>query len=206
MGAGHKPAPITFYKYKYRTMTLVTIAYHSKYGHTKKQAESVLNGCSLIDGVTAGIINVSEINDNDWLLLDRSNAIIFGSPTYMGSASADFKSFMDASSSRWMKQAWKNKIAAGFTNSGSLSGDKLSTLLQFVIFASQHSMIWLGLDVMPGTVNSDNHTLNRMGGSLGAMAQSDNAPADITPNMDDLATAKYLGKRIAEYAKKTKGL
>ncbi|MFV9972394.1 MAG: hypothetical protein AB8V06_05700 [Francisella endosymbiont of Hyalomma asiaticum] len=51
---------------------------------------------------------------------------------------------MEKSSRKWYEQKWKNKITAGFTNSHSLSGDKLNYLMQLVIFAAQHRMIWVG--------------------------------------------------------------
>jgi len=40
----------------------------------------------------------------------------------MGGASADFKKFADTSSKPWFGQKWKDKIAAGFTNSATMNG------------------------------------------------------------------------------------
>ena len=45
---------------------------------------------------------------------------------------------------------WKDKIAAGFTNSGSRSGDKLATLIQLALFAARHGMHWINLGLPPG--------------------------------------------------------
>ena len=64
----------------------------------------------------------------------RQCAIIMGCPTYMGSPSADMKRFMEASSGRWMEQKWADKLAAGFTNSGSQNGDKQNTLVDIATF------------------------------------------------------------------------
>ena len=107
---------------------------------------------------------------------------------------------MDASSKPWYSQAWKDKIAAGFTNSASLSGDKLSSLLQLAIFAGQHSMIWVGLGLMPSNSSkAQRNDLNRSGSYIGAMAQSDSdMGADVTPPQGDLDTAAHLGKRVTE--------
>ena len=138
-----------------------------------------------------------------WAALDAADAIIFGAPTYMGSASAPFKAFMDATSSRWMSRAWVDKIAAGFTNSGSQSGDKLNTLMGFVVLAMQLGMIWVGNDQMPGNNNSHGSVEdgNRLGFSLGAAAQSnvDQGP-DAGPSASDLRTAEHYGQRIATVA------
>jgi len=122
---------------------LIAVVYHSGYGHTKKQAESVIRGINGIEHATAKLYTVEKASQ-DPTELNEMNGIIFGSPTYMGSASAPFKAFMDASSKVWMHQNWKDKIAAGFTNSHSLSGDKLNTLIQLTVFAMQHGMIWVG--------------------------------------------------------------
>ena len=106
-------------------------------------------GALNIAEATAALVKVEEI-DRHWADLEKADAIIFGSPTYMGSASAPFKAFMDASSKVWAAQGWKDKIAAGFTNSASQSGDKLATLQQLAIFAAQHGMMWVGLGLLPG--------------------------------------------------------
>ena len=187
-------------------MTKVAIVYHSGYGHTEVQANHVQKGADSVDGVSADLIKADDAA-GDIDSLKAYDAIIFGAPTYMGSASAGFKAFMDASSKAWMAGDWKDKIAAGFTNSGSLSGDKFNTLVQFVTLAAQHGMIWVSLgaenetagnDVEPG----DPTKMNRVGAYLGAMAQSDNKPPSETPESGDLKTAEHLGKRVSEAAKR----
>jgi NAD(P)H dehydrogenase (quinone) len=185
-------------------MSLIAIVYHSGYGHTARQAEAAARGALAVPGVTAALIKVEEA-DRHWADLEQAEAIIFGSPTYMGSASAPFKAFMDASSRVWGAQGWKDKLAAGFTNSASQSGDKLATLQQLSIFAAQHGMIWVGLGLMPGNNSSAGRVddLNRLGSYLGAMAQSnaDQGP-EYGPTPADLKTAEHLGRRVAEAAKR----
>jgi NAD(P)H dehydrogenase (quinone) len=185
-------------------MTQVAVVYHSGYGHTAEQAKAVVRGAEKVAGTEAVLYTAQEAEAH----LDKlasADAIIFGSPTYMGSASAPMKSFMDASSKVWFTRDWKDKIAAGFTNSGSQSGDKLSTLIQLAVFAAQHGMIWVGVDLLPGNNNSKGsvNDLNRLGGFLGAMAQSnvDQGP-EAGPLPSDLLTAEYLGERVAKFAQK----
>jgi NAD(P)H dehydrogenase (quinone) len=181
-------------------MTKVAIVYHSGYGHTKVQAEAVAKGAAEVAGTTAFLVPVDEYDARQAELND-ADAIIFGAPTYMGSVSAPFKTFMDASSKVWYGQGWKDKIAAGFTNSASQSGDKLNSLIQLAVFAAQHGMIWVGTGLLPGNNSSKGSTadLNRLGSSLGAMAQSnaDQGP-DVAPIESDRLTAAALGKRVAE--------
>jgi NAD(P)H dehydrogenase (quinone) len=185
-------------------MTKIVVVYHSGYGHTAVQAEAVARGARKAAGAEVTLLTSDEAQQQ-WENLKAADAIIFGCPTYMGSASAQFKTFMDASSKAWFTQDWKDKIAAGFTNSGSQSGDKLSTLSQLAVFAAQHGMIWVGLGLLPGNNNSKGsvNDLNRLGGFLGAMAQSnvDEGP-DAGPIQSDLLTAELLGERVAAIAHK----
>ncbi|PWC87492.1 NADPH-dependent FMN reductase [Azospirillum sp. TSH100] len=172
----------------------IAIVYDSGYGHTAKLASHVAQGVNEVEGATAALIAVAD--GVDWAALEASDAIIFGSPTYNGLISARLKGFMeDSTRTAWIPQKWRNKIAAGFTNSGSLHGDKLNSLTSMALFAAQHGMIWVGMDLFPGKSDGE---LNRIGSWLGAMAFSADAPADVTPSEGDLKTAAYLGKRVAE--------
>ncbi len=184
-------------------MAKLAVVTHSGYGHTQVLAEAIVAGASKVQGVEVVSINAADITSPDaqaLTILDGCDGMILGSPTYMGSASAVFKGFMEASSGRWMEQRWANKLAAGFTNSGSMSGDKESTLHQLVTFAMQHSMVWVGLGQMPGNNHSQGsvNDLNRIGASLGLMAQAnvDEGP-DTAPIASDRETAQLFGERVA---------
>lgn len=181
-------------------MPKIAILYHSGYGHTEQQAKAVAKGAGQVAHAQVSLIKATEAEEQA-KQLDEADAIIFGSPTYMGSLSAELKKAFEWSAGRWAERKWKNKIAAGFTNSGAQSGDKLHTLTSMNLFAMQHGMIWVGLDLMPGNNNSKGSVedLNRIGVWLGAAAQSnvDQGP-DMGPIKSDLQTAEYLGKRVAE--------
>lgn len=169
----------------------LAIVYHSPYGHTAKVASFIAQGAEKT-GIQVSVMDIEHI---DWDILDQADAIIFGSPTYMGSVTGPFKMFMDSTSRRWKNRDWQGKLAAAFTNSGGLSGDKLSVLQQINIFAMQHGMLWSGLPLMPTGIKPTD--LNRMAGYLGLMTQSDNAPVDITPPSGDLETAQWFGEYVA---------
>ncbi len=184
-------------------MSSVAIVYHSGYGHTKAVAEAVNKGVASVAGTTAYLISVTDI-EGQWQTLAKADAIIFGSPTYMGSASAPMKAFMDASSKVWFTQGWKDKLAAGFTVSSNQSGDKLATLQQFVTFALQHSMLWIGTGMMGGNNSSkgSKDDLNRLGSSTGVMVQA-NADQGVEGIPEsDFKTAEALGVRVATFAAK----
>lgn len=185
-------------------MSSVVVVYHSGYGHTRVIAEAVAQGVERHPGSTCLLISVEDV-DQQWERLHNADAIIFGAPTYMGSASARFKAFMEATSAFYLTQPWRDKLAAGFTNSGSLCGDKLNTLLQMAVFAAQHSMIWVGLDVLPARSGggSFDGQMNRLGSSLGAMAQSNvEQPPELAPPAEDRCTAAHLGERVARLAER----
>jgi NAD(P)H dehydrogenase (quinone) len=187
-------------------MVNVAVVYHSGFGHTQALAEAVASGArSAGPSVNVSLIPVAEA-DARGEELDRADAIVFGSPTYMGSVSAEFARFKDWTSKRWYTDAWKDKIAAGFTGSASWSGDKLNTLSQIMGLAMQHGMVWVGLGLKPGNNHSkgSNADLNRVGSFLGAMAQAnaDQGVEGIAPS--DFATMEALGKRVAEVARRYK--
>lgn len=180
----------------------IAIAYHTGYGHTGRQAGAVASGVESVPGATAELLPLDEITDELWDKLNAADAIIFGAPTYMGSPSAVFKAFAEASVGPvWVKDLlWRDKIAAGFTNSKAMSGDKLNSLVDFAVFAAQHGMIWVGLDEYPGWVESTGsiEELNRLGSWLGAMSQSNyDESAEKAPPETDLRTAAALGARVA---------
>lgn len=173
----------------------ICIIYDSGYGHTKKQAEAIAEGVHSVLGAEAQLIAVAD-GPIDWEVLAASDALVFGSPTYNGTISARFKKFMeDSTRTAWVPQTWRNKIAAGFTNSGSMHGDKLNSLVTLALFAAQHGMVWVGLDLFPGKSDDE---LNRVGGWLGAMAFSKDESPELSPIKSDLDTARHLGKRVAE--------
>ncbi len=185
------------------TSCSIAVVYHSGSGHTRVQAEAVFDGAASVEDASAHLISVDadgQVDDVGWDLLDAADAIILGAPTYMAGPSAPFKTFLDATSARWAEQRWCDKLAAGFTNSAGLSGDKLATLQQLALFAMQHGMIWIGLGLLPGnhTSGGSPDDLNRLAAFLGAMAQSnaDEGP-QLVPPPADRRTAQHLGRRVA---------
>ncbi|MEM9065804.1 MAG: flavodoxin family protein [Planctomycetota bacterium] len=187
-------------------MTKIAVVYHSGFGHTEVLAHRLAEGARSVEGATASLCKVTDLAaptdegySDAWSDVNEADAIVFGSPTYMGTVSAPFKVFMDNSAKAWFGQSWKDKLAGGFTNSGSPSGDKLNTLTTIAIFASQHSMLWVPPGVMPASPGEEGP--NRLGAMLGTMAQSDNASPDVTPPESDRLFAEGYGKRMATLAK-----
>ncbi|USX13310.1 flavodoxin family protein [Oxalobacteraceae bacterium OTU3CAMAD1] len=183
-------------------MSKIVIVYHSGYGHTKRVAEYVSEGAG---GELLAIDAEGNLPDGAWETLAAADAIIFGTPTYMGGPSWQFKKFADASSKVWFGSGWKDKVFGGFTNSASFSGDKQNTLVYLNTLASQHGGIWVSLGMLPSNTKAAQRTdLNNIGGSVGAMAQSpSDAGVDEIPQ-GDLDTAKAYGARVAAIAARLK--
>ncbi len=190
-------------------MSTISIIYFTGSGHTAKLAEAVTQGAASVAGVQTHLIAISGDDivkgryENAAVLaqLDASDAIIFGSPTYMGGPAAQFKAFADATGGRWYTSAWRDKLAAGFTVSSGPSGDKLSTLHYFFTLAMQHGMIWVGFPENP----MNDKGINRLSSYSGVMAQAGQEPVDVAPNAADKLTGELLGQRVAKLTQKLKG-
>jgi len=179
-------------------MAKVAVVFHSGYGHTLRMAQSVAEGAG---ADLVAIDAQGDVSEAGWATLNAADAIIMGSPTYMGSVSWQFKKFADASSKPWFTQAWKNKVFAGFTNSATMNGDKLSTLHYLFTLAMQQGGIWVGTGLMPSNSKAaQRNDVNYVGSFSGAMAQSpsDASPDEMLPG--DLETARLFGQRVAEVA------
>ncbi|BBA96327.1 putative multimeric flavodoxin [Actinacidiphila reveromycinica] len=186
----------------------VAVVHHSVHGHTRVLAEHLADGARRVPGTRVHLVEVraEDVNAGRWrdpealALLDGCDAIVFGSPTLMGSASAVFKAFMEAAFTAFTTQRWKDKLAGGFTMSASQSGDKLAVLQQLAVFATQLGMQWIGVGDMPGNnwSGGSRDDLNRLGSWLGLMGQSH---SDLGPenagSPGDLVTAERYGERIA---------
>ena len=117
----------------------------------------------------------------------------------MGNVSAGFQAFAEQTGRRCMNGTWRDKVAAGFTNSGAKAGDKMHTLTSLAVFAAQHHMHWVNLGLGAGWNSSagSEDDLNRLGFWLGAGAQTD---VDADPDQvhpSDVATCHHLGRRVA---------
>ena len=186
-------------------MSKVAIVYHSGYGHTAVLAEKVAEGVRDA-GQTPVLLKIENAAQDFAPLIAQitdADAVVFGAPTYMGDVSGVFKVFADATAGVFFTGAWKDKLAAGFTNSHSFSGDKAHALASLTILAAQHGMNWVNLGLAPPGVTAAERgpdTINRVGSFIGLAAQSDNASTEISPPSGDRETARLLGVRVAEAA------
>lgn len=179
-------------------MAQIAVVYYSGYGHTKRLAEAIAD----VAGATLHPIDKDgNLTEGDWATLQAANVIIMGTPTYMGCVSWQFKKFAEATAKIWSVQAWKDKLFAGFTNSATMNGDKLSTLHYLFTLAMQHSGLWVGTGLMPSnSLAATRNDTNYVGSFSGLMATS---PSDATPQQmlpGDLETARAFAMRVTHLA------
>jgi NAD(P)H dehydrogenase (quinone) len=189
-------------------MGKAAIIYFSSTGHTHLMAEAIAEGIQSHIGAEADLLRIhgAQIQEGRWTdeavmqCLQAADAIVFGSPTYMGTVAAQFKAFADHSSKIWMQQAWKDKLAGGFTHGSALSGDKFNTLMYFSVLAAQQAMVWVNPGDIDCTARESDDGVNRMGAYLGVMGQT---PMDFErgPELhpgDRLSCERY-GLRLAKW-------
>lgn len=184
-------------------MAKVVVVYHSGYGHTQRVAQQVAQGA---DAELLAIDADGNLPADGWDTLNAADAIILGSPTYMGGPSWQFKKFADASSKAWYARQWQDKVFGGFTCSASLNGDKGAAMIQLQTLASQHGGLWVSLGLLPSnSTTATRNDVNNLGGSVGLLVQcASNAGADEIP-AGDLETARSYGARVAAVAARLAG-
>ena len=185
-------------------MKRLAVVFHSGHGHTGHIAGQVAAGAREVPGVDVQLLQATELAEQPQALA-AFDALVLGSPTYLGGVSGPFKSFMDATGRLWREQKLKGKLAAGFTVSSLPAGDKQSTLLSLFVFAMQHGMVWVGNPILPEQHQGvpEEQAANRLGSWSGLMAQAGHAaPADsFVPG--DLKTARLFGRNVAEVLLRT---
>ncbi|MFF7472860.1 NAD(P)H-dependent oxidoreductase [Streptomyces sp. NPDC008092] len=190
-------------------MATVSVVHHSPHGHTRALAEHIARGVKTVPDVEVQLIEIlgEQVSQGRWSdeetmeLLKRSDAILFGAPTYMGSLSAVFKAFLEGAFHPFLGQEWKDKLAGGFTHSAAQNGDKLFSLQQLAVFAAQMNMQWISVGDAAGNnwTGGTVHDVNRLGSWLGVMGQTnvDEGPGAVGAH-GDLVTAERYGARVAE--------
>jgi len=160
----------------------VLVTYHSASGNTEKMAQAVAEGAKAVLGTSVVLKRVGEVIGDD---LFSSDAVIVGSPVYVGNMSGEVKTFFD----NWgLKFGFgtgtgkmRNKVGAAFATGASVSNGKEVAMLTILGAMLIHQMI-----VISG------------GGGFGASATT----GPDSPGIDakEIAEARDLGKRVTEVA------
>jgi NAD(P)H dehydrogenase (quinone) len=126
-------------------------------------------------------------DDADW-----ADAIVFGTPTRFGNVSAELKAYIDSLGGLWFQGKLNGKAGAAFVSTQGAHGGNETTITSLYV-----PMAHLGLIIVP--TGYTDPSLFKAGTPYGASAVSGASPL---PTDDELAVAKYQGKRVAQVAQK----
>lgn len=132
----------------------------------------------------------ASLDDLDW-----ADAVVFGTPTRFGNVAAQLKAFIDSAGGLWFQGKLANKVYAGFTSAQNAHGGQESTLL--ALYNSFYH--FSGVIVTPGY--SDSLIFGAGGNPYGPSVTA----AGAGPTDGNIAHAKLLGRRVAEFAAKLRG-
>lgn len=125
-----------------------------------------------------------------------ADAIIFGTPTRFGSVTSELKAYIDSLGGLWAQGKLNGKAGSVFGSTSTMHGGNESTLLSLY-----NPMAHLGLIIVP-TGYAD-AALFKAGTPYGASAVSFNQATP--PTDDDLAVARFQGRRVTEVARALAG-
>jgi NAD(P)H dehydrogenase (quinone) len=198
----------------------VLIVYYSMYGHIHRMAEAVMAGAREVSGADVRMSRVPETLSEEILKqmgayeiqksfahipvckvedLAAADAVIFGTPTRFGNMCGQMRQFLDATGGLWAKGALVGKVGSVFTSSATQHGGQESTILSFHFTLLHHGMILVGLPyAFAGQMRIDEIT----GGSPYGASTIVGGQGERMPSENELAAARYQGKRVAETAAK----
>lgn len=187
-------------------MKTIAVIFHSAHGHTEHIARHVAEGAKGVADTEVHLLKAESLTASP-SELTRYDGYILGSPTYLGSVSGPFKTFMDATGGLWRTHQLKGKLAAGFTVSSLPSGDKQSTLVSMFVFCMQHGMLWVGNPILPEQLSGVpyDEAANRLGSWSGLMAQAGHSATADSFVPGDIKTARMFGKNFSETIHRVSG-
>ena len=201
-----------------KTLTKVLVLYYSSYGHIETMAKAVAEGAREA-GVQVDIKRVPELVPEEvakasHYKLDQEapiakideltdyDAIIVGVGTRFGRMASQMANFLDQAGGLWAKGALNGKVGGAFTSTATQHGGQETTLFSIIGNLLQFGMVVVGLDYgFQGQMRLDEVT----GGSPYGATTIAAADGSRQPSENELAGARYQGKKIAEAAKKLHG-
>ena len=199
-------------------MSKVLVLYYSAYGHIEKMAEAVAEGAREA-GATVDIKRVPElvppeVAAKSYYKLDQAapiakvedlaayDAIVVGTGTRFGRMASQMANFLDQAGGLWAKGALNGKVGGAFTSSATQHGGQETTLFSIITNLLHFGMVIVGLDYgFAGQMTNAEVT----GGAPYGATTIANGDGSRQPSANELAGARYQGKRIAEVAAKLHG-
>jgi NAD(P)H dehydrogenase (quinone) len=199
-------------------MAKVLVLYYSSYGHIEKMAEAVAEGAREA-GATVDIKRVPElvppeVAEKSHYKLDQKapvakiddlanyDAIIVGTGTRFGRMASQMANFLDQAGGLWARGALNGKVGGAFTSTATQHGGQETTLFSIIANLLHFGLVVVGLDYgFGGQMRLDEVT----GGSPYGATTIAGGDGSRQPSENELAAARYQGKKIAETAAKLHG-
>ena len=200
-------------------MTKVLVLYYSSYGHIEQMADAMAEGARAA-GAEVDIRRVPETapaevvkaahfkTDTAHPVIEGPDAmadydaVIVGAPTRFGRMPSQMAAFWDTAGGLWMRGGLVGKVGGAFTSTGTQHGGQETTLFSIITNLLHHGMTIVGLDY--GFTAQMGVDKVRGGAPYGATTIS-GGDGSRQPDEDELAGARYQGRRIAETAARLKG-
>lgn len=199
----------------------VVVVYYTMNGHTHRLAEAVAEGALQVTGSEMVLRRVPETLSPADLKrrgaseeaerifahvpvctpeeLEEADAVIFGTPSYLGNMSGQMRTFLDSLGELWKRNALVGKVGSVFVSSGSQHGGQEAAILSFHQTLLHLGMIIVGL---PYSFESQRRIDEVAGGSPYGASTIVGRAGERMPSETDLAGARFLGKHVAEIASK----
>lgn len=196
----------------------VKVIFYSLYGHIFRMAEAVAAGAREVPGAEVELLQVAETLPQEVLAkmgaveakkafahvpiadpkkLAEADAIIFGTGTRFGSATAQMQAFFDATGSLWNSGALVGKVGSVFTSSASQHGGQETTLLSLMTFLFHQGMIVVGV---PYAEQRLLYMGDITGGTPYGASTITNARGERMPSDNELGIANYQGRHTTQIA------
>jgi NAD(P)H dehydrogenase (quinone) len=201
-------------------MAKIQIVFYSMYGHVYQLAEAVAEGARQVPNTEVTLYQVPELVPEEVLVksgakaarkafahipiaqpgkLAEADAIIFGTPTRFGNMCAQMRNFLDQTTQLWLKGALIGKVGSVFASTATQHGGQETTITSFHTTLLHHGMIVVGVPYsQQGLLNMKEIT----GGTPYGATTLAAADGSRQPTENELAIAKFQGKRVAEIAAK----
>jgi NAD(P)H dehydrogenase (quinone) len=196
----------------------ILVLYHSAYGHIETMAQAVAEGARET-GAQVDIKRVPETVPEDvaraaHFKLDQAapiatiaeladyDAIIIGAGTRFGRMNSQMAAFLDQAGGLWARGALNGKVGGAFTSTATQHGGQETTLFSLITNLLHFGMVIVGLDYgFAGQMKLDEVT----GGSPYGATTIAGGDGSRQPGENELAGARYQGRKVAETAAKLHG-
>lgn len=202
-------------------MTKILVLFHSVTGSTFRLAEAIAAGIEEVEGCTAHMARVPEIEGSSVIFggnemtetkgqfahipeaeisdLIEHDALAIGTPVYFGTQSSALRYFLDQAGKYWMEGALTGKPATAFAGAGSGAGREAALMSLWSTFAV------FGLTIVPlGTRAQSKTPADQVTGTTPFGAATISGGEGDRPSEAELAAARIQGKALAGITHKLK--